>query len=79
MPSMLKYKGELYAKVIDSDSEGVEIVENSTIENPTIENPAQEHGVSESVSEILQKIENLQHELTTEIEKLKSIESHKGI
>lgn len=74
MPSMLKYKGELYAKIVDSDSEGVEIVENSTIENP-----AQAHGVSESVSEILEKIEKLQHELTAEIEKLKSIESHKGI
>lgn len=71
MPNILKYNGELYAKIVDSESEGVEIVEN-----PTIENPAQAHGVSESVSEILQKIENYQHEIATEIEKLKAIEAH---
>lgn len=72
MPNILKYNGELYAKIVDSDNEGVKIVEN-----PTIENPAQEHGVSENASEVLQKIENLQHELTAEFEKLKSIQIHK--
>lgn len=76
MPNILKYNGELYAKIVDSDSGGVEIgVE--IIKNSTIENPAQAHGVSDSVSEILEKIEKLQHELTAEIEKLKAIEAHK--